>query len=91
MPYEWQEWALRGLVGIEPYEVLQALESRHRWPRRGTALSRRMVLTIWSRTRTGRPLIVALYHDAGFAWKIIGARDMTAAELTEFLDWERKR
>jgi hypothetical protein len=49
------------------------------------------VLTIWSRTRAGGPLIVAVYHVSGFTWKIIGARDMTDKELVEFTRWEETR
>jgi hypothetical protein len=88
VPYEWDEWALRALAGIEPYDVRQALEAKQRWPRPGSGKSGVRVLTIWARTRTGRPLIVALYRIGGLTWKIIGARDMTNAELTEFARWE---
>lgn len=88
MPYEWEDWALAALVGIEPYEVRQALEAKRRWPRRATSASGMQVLTVWGRTLTGRPLIVAVYHVSGFTWKIIGARDMTGKELIEFSRWE---
>lgn len=92
MPYEWEDWALLGLVGIEPYEVRQVLESRHRWPRPATdAKTGLRVLTLWGRTNAGRALIVAVYHVAGLSWKIIGAREMTAAELAEFARWEETR
>ena len=88
MPYEWEEWALAALVGIEPYEVRQVLEATRRWPRRATSATGVPVLAIWGRTRTGRALIVAVYHLTGFTWKIIGARDMTEKELIEFSQWE---
>ena len=88
MPYEWEDWALAALIGIEPHEVRQALDAKRRWPRRATGAAGVPVVTVWSRTATGRPLIVAVYHVAGFTWKVIGARDMTEAELIEFRRWE---
>ena len=88
MPYEWEEWALAALAGIEPHEVRQALEAKRRWPRRAISATGVRVITVWGRTLTGRPLIVAVYHDTGFTWKIIGARDMTERELIEFSGWE---
>lgn len=88
MPYEWDDWALAALFGIEPYEVRQVLEAKRRWPRRAISAAGVPVLTIWGRTATGRPLIVAVYHLTGFTWKIIGARDMTDKELREFSRWE---
>ena len=88
MPYEWEDWALAALIGIEPYEVRQALEAKRRWPRRATSAPAVPVLTIWSRTLAGRALIVAVYHVSGFTWKIIGARDLTDKELVEFTQWE---
>ena len=88
MPYEWEDWALAALIGIGPYEVRQALEAKRRWPRRATSATAVSVLTIWSRTRAGRPLIVAVHHVSGFTWKIIGARDLTNKELAEFTQWE---
>ncbi|HET8658693.1 MAG TPA: hypothetical protein VFM55_06810 [Micromonosporaceae bacterium] len=91
MPYEWEGWALRALVGIEPYEVRQALEAKHRWPRPGHGPSGAQVLTIWGRTWVGRALVVAVYHVSGFTWKIVGARDMTDAEQVEFGRWEDTR
>jgi hypothetical protein len=91
VPYEWEDWALAALIGVEPYEVRQALEAKRRWPRRANTATAVPVLTIWSRTRAGRPLIVAVYHVGGFTWKIIGARDMTDKELVEFTRWEETR
>jgi hypothetical protein len=79
---------MRALSGIEPYEVRQVLEAKRRWPRAGAGSAGVRVLTIWGRTGTGRALIVAVYHVDGFTWKIVGARDMTDAELTEFSGWE---
>jgi hypothetical protein len=91
VPYEWEEWALSALTGIDAYEVRQALEAKHRSPRPVADRSGVQVLTIWARTRSGRPLVVAVYHVSGFTWKIIGARDMTEAELAEFARWEETR
>ena len=88
MPYDWEDWALQALVGIEPYEVRQVTEAEHRWPRPGVGPNGLPVLGIWGRTRAGRPLIVAVYHLTGFTWKIIGAREMTDKELIEFSRWE---
>jgi hypothetical protein len=88
MPYEWEEWALAALLGIEPSEVWQVLEAKRRWPRRARSATGVPVLTVWGRTQHDRPLIVAVYHVDGFTWKIIGARDMTGGELVEFSRWE---
>jgi hypothetical protein len=82
---------LSALVGIEPYEVRQALEAKRRWPRPGTGPSGARVLTVWGRSLDGRALIVAVYHISGFTWKIVGARDMTDTELAEFTQWEQTR
>ena len=91
MPYEWDDWALAALVGIEPYEVWQALEAKRRWPRRASSAGGVAVLTVWGRTVAGRPLIVAAYLVTGLTWKIIGAREMTDKELIEFSRWEETR
>ncbi|MCO8270273.1 hypothetical protein M1L60_06650 [Actinoplanes sp. TRM 88003] len=91
MPYEWEDWALAALLGIEPYEVWQALDARRRWPRQAVSATGVPVLTVWSRTVAGRPLIVAVYQTTGFTWKVIGARDMTQDELKEFSRWEESR
>lgn len=45
-------------------------------------------LSVWARTDAGRPLIVTVKHQSGFDWGIVGARDMTPAELAEFEHWE---
>ncbi len=92
MPYEWEEWGLRSLMGIEPYEVRQVLEGKSRWPRPGADPSTGLrAVAIWGRTQAGRPLVVAVYHVSGFTWKIISAREMTAGELAEFARWEETR
>lgn len=91
VPYEWEEWALQALAGVQPYEVRQALEAKHRWPRAAADAAGFQVLTVWARTHDGRPLIVAVHHVHGFTWKIIGARDMADAELAEFTRWEQTR
>jgi hypothetical protein len=82
---------MRALVRIEPYEVRQVLDATDRWPRPGIGTAGVSVLTIWGRTRTGRPLIVALHHAGGFTWRIVGARDMTDNEQAEFAGWEETR
>jgi hypothetical protein len=91
VPYEWDDWALAALAGVEPYEVQQLLDAKRRWPRRATSATGVPVLTVWGRTAAGRPLIVAVYHVAGITWKIIGARAMTDGELIEFSRWEETR
>ena len=91
MPYEWDDWALAALAGVEPYEVQQLLDAKRRWPRRATSATGVPVLTVWGRTVAGRPLIVAVYHLGGISWKIIGAREMTGGELIEFSQWEETR
>ena len=89
MPFDWDEWGLRSLLGIEPYEVLQVLDAKRRLPVPGTDhLTGLRVLTIWGRTLAGRALIVGVYHISGFTWKIISAREMSAGELAEFAQWE---
>jgi hypothetical protein len=80
---------MQALAGIEPYEVRQVLEAKRRWPRPGADHSTGLqVLTVWGMTLAGRPLIVAVRHVGGFAWKIVGARDMTQDDLAEFERWE---
>jgi hypothetical protein len=91
MPYEWEEWALRALSGIEPSEVGQVLAGKQRWPRPATAASGVRVLTVWGRTGSGRTLVVALHPLDGQSWTIIGARDLTTAEYAEFTRWEETR
>jgi hypothetical protein len=88
VPYEWEEWAIQALKGIEPYEVRQALDAKRRWPRAVAIPGRNRILTIWGRTWAGRALIVAVYRAGGSTWKIVGARDMTLPELHEFARWE---
>ncbi len=46
------------------------------------------MVTVWARTRTGRPLIVAVRRVRDWDWLIVGARDLTTAELIEFEQWE---
>ncbi|MGH3737025.1 MAG: hypothetical protein ACRDT6_15640 [Micromonosporaceae bacterium] len=87
MGYEWLPYALMALRGVEPYEVIQALHAVRRWPVPAIASGTRL-LTIWSRTREGRPMIVMLRHQGGMDWLIIGARDMNSDELAGFERWE---
>jgi hypothetical protein len=81
-------WAPSGLVGIEPFEVLQALFAERRWPRPAHGPNGVTVLTIWARTRSGRPLIVAVRQVSGREWLIVGARDMYPPERMDFVRWE---
>jgi hypothetical protein len=84
--------ALDKLHGLEPHEVMQVLEpGQRRWPRPGSSNTTGVrVLTIWGRTRAGRPLIVALRHQQGLDWLIVGARTMQPKELDEFEEWEAR-
>jgi hypothetical protein len=89
--YLWPVWALDALHGIEPYEVVQVLGAVDRWPRRAHGPDGLEVLTIWARTRAGRPLIVAVRQVDGWDWLIVGAREMRLAERREFVRWEEER
>lgn len=88
MGYEWPGWALDGLFGIEPGEVVEALDADRRWPRRATGPGGVEVLTVWARTRAGRPLVVAIRRHGEWDWLIIGARDLRPAEAAELARWE---
>ena len=88
MGYEWPGWALDALRGIEPHEVMQALGADRRWPRGAAGPGGVGVLTVWARTRPGRPLIVAVRQVGDWDWLIIGARDMHPTETAEFERWE---
>jgi hypothetical protein len=88
--YEWSGWALDALQGIEPHEVMQALGARRRWPRRASGPAGVPVLTVWARTREGRPLIVAVRQVDEWDWLIVGARDLTPMESTEYEQWEKE-
>jgi hypothetical protein len=88
MGCSWTRWSLSGLKGIEPFEVLQVLDAERRWPHRAHSPSGVTVLTIWARTRGGRPLIVAVRQVSEREWLIVGARDMHLQERAEFVRWE---
>lgn len=88
MGYEWPDWALDGLDGIEPYEVVQVLGARRRWPRPAKSPAGVAVVTVWGRTNAGRPLIVAVRKTDTWTWSILGARDLSSSEATEFARWE---
>ncbi|GAA3281001.1 hypothetical protein GCM10020218_034220 [Dactylosporangium vinaceum] len=87
MPYRWWPATLAALNGIDPLEALQALNADRRLPRAGVALDL-PVLSVWARTEAGRPLIVVLRHEGGLEWLIVGALDMTPAQVAEFEAWE---
>jgi hypothetical protein len=86
--YEWPGWALDALHGIEPYEVVQALGATRRWPRRAVGSGGLAVVTVWARTGSGRPLIIAVRRVDDWRWMILGARDMRLPERAEFVRWE---
>ena len=87
VPYWWLPQALALLAGIEAYEVLQVLSADRRRPVPAIAGGIR-VLTIWGRTSKGRPLIVAVRMVDQFDQLIVGAKEMDAAELARFEEWE---
>lgn len=88
MGYEWLEAGLQALRGIEPHEVVQVLSSRRRWPRAAVGPDGHPVLTIWGRTQAGRALVVVTRRLSRWDWQIIGARDLTVQEQSEFEAWE---
>lgn len=85
--YEWLTEALQALRGVEPYEVTQVLSAQRRMPLAAESAGVRF-LTISGRTSAGRPLIVAVRLLADLDQQIIGAREMTPAELARFETWE---
>jgi hypothetical protein len=92
MVWSWLPRALERLSGIEPWEVMQALSAPRRWPRPAARSDTGIrFLTIWARTRAGRPLMVALRPLDGRDWQIIAVRELTAAELAELEKWEEDR
>ncbi|GAB1639589.1 hypothetical protein [Krasilnikovia sp. MM14-A1259] len=90
MPHEWEPIILAALAGIEPYEVLQALSSPRRLPKPGTSGGVRVV-AVFARTGAGRPLMVLLRPRDGLTTRIVGVREMTAAELEMFTRWEAQQ
>jgi hypothetical protein len=85
--YAWEPEAIEEVHarGLEPHEVMQALLHR---PRIRKWLSDE-VLGIWSRSRTGRHLLV-MVAEAGaaddFEYWILGAREMLPGERKWFDD-----
>jgi hypothetical protein len=90
MGYEWLESALDQLKGVEPHEVGQVLAADRRWPRRAVADTGVTVMTVWGRTRAGRPLIVAVKQVDTWDWLIVGARGMRPDEAASFEAWEAR-
>ena len=88
MGYEWSSWALNALRGIEPGEVLQVLNAPRRWPRVGHSDLGLGVLTIWGRTRAGRPLLVAVRPVGEWDFEILGARQLRPVQVAEPQKWE---
>ncbi len=87
MPYMWLPIALAMLRGIEPYEVMQALNAKRRLPVPGTSGNVR-IIAICGRTNAGRALAVAVRQIGGFQQQIVGARDLNPDELAQFEQWE---
>lgn len=92
MGFGWTEWVLRGLRCVEACEVVQVLDGARRWPVPAYSEETGVrVMTFWGRTMAGRPLIVAARHVGLWDWMIIGAREMTVAEISGFVRWEYQR
>lgn len=93
MPWSWLPLALQRLTpGIEPGEVLQALSAPVRWPRPAVARDTGVrALVIWARTRTGRPLKVAVRQVDAREWEIVGVQELTISEAAELQAWEESR
>lgn len=88
--FEWITVVLDKLQGIESHEVTHVLSARSRWPRRAVGLGGVEVVTIWGRTHTGRPLMVALRRKDEWDWWIVGARELTRAETSRLEEWEAR-
>lgn len=92
MAFEWLPDAFRQLRGLGPAEVHEALAARRRWPRSAKDdIIGLKVLTIWARTDTGRPLVIAVRQRSGWDWQCVGARVMTLSEQEEFESWETRQ
>ena len=87
MGYEWLAEALAALRGVELSEVMQVLSAGRRMPLAAESAGVRFI-TISGRTHAGRPLIVAVRLLGGHDQQIIGAREMSSAELKRFEAWE---
>ncbi|MGV9410643.1 hypothetical protein ACWDOP_12070 [Nocardia sp. NPDC003693] len=89
MGFDWADWALAHLIGIDPQEVRQVLAAARRWPR--TAHDGHVeVLSIWGRAASGRPLIIVTRQTDQWTWMIVGAREMHDDELKAFEQWEKE-
>lgn len=95
MTYEWAseavlEWLRR--QGIEPYEVLQALQDPKRWPRIADHPELGLTPSIWGRTLDGRLLIIVLAPGRRrFDHRIVNAYDMYNHQREEFEAWQASR
>ena len=83
--YAWEPEAIEDVHarGIEPYEVMQALQ-RQRRVRRWLSDD---VLGIWSKSQHGRHLLVMVAEagpDGDFEYWILGAREMFPGERKWF-------
>ena len=90
MGFEWVREVLDKLLGVEPHEVSQVLGARRRWPRPATTVEGFEILTIWGRTLTGRPLMVALRRKDEWDWWIVGARELDRDEAAQLQEWEAR-
>jgi hypothetical protein len=86
--YEWMPGLLAFLVGVEPHEVLEALDNPRRWPRPVRGPHGMTYIAIHSRTTTGRAITVVVRHLGDHDAMIVGARGMTPADIALFEQWE---
>jgi hypothetical protein len=92
MGWEWIPGGLDWLVGIEPYEVSQVLDSAKKWPRPGRSSDTGIGgLTIWGRTRAGRPLMIGVKLLPGLDMQVYSARELTVDQIAELEEWEATR
>jgi hypothetical protein len=90
VPYTWLAIALERLRGISADEVIEVLGADRRMPV-SASHDGLPVLTIWARTRAGRPLIVALRPLGKFDYEIVGASDMTDEQQQHLCQWEERQ
>jgi hypothetical protein len=86
--YKWLPGLLAFLTDVEPHEVNQALAHHRRWPRRMVDQHGNIFIAIWTRTATGRPIIVTVRPLTGLDAQIVAARPMTPLEIAQLETWE---
>jgi hypothetical protein len=81
-----------GSPASNPATCCRPWPTHPRWPRRVYGDETGVwSLVICVRTRSGRPLKVAVRPHDGRDWQIIAVRELAPAELAEFKAWEEGR